>query len=464
MIIRLSISNLLSFDKEQTLNLIPAQSSVHQDHVVRSKKRDDIPTLKTSVLYGANASGKSNLIKVLSFLKKAATRNLKEGSSLPIEKFKLGDSKKNKKSRIELEFKFKKDCFAYGLEFSKDAILEEWLYKINKRSEQKIFERKTKVSSKKHKTEVTFGKVGFANSDDEQFAVFTGRGTPINRTFLRECKERNLDVIKEVNDAFQWFDDKLKILFPRTKTKGIEFELDDTNFSKTMGELLNHFGTGISELVTTEVDIEKDVPPYLTDVIDSFIEDLEPGKKGILSSSDGIQNFALEKSTKNHLKIYKLATKHSCKDGRQETFEMNEESDGTRRIIDFLIPLLDMKENDSVYVIDEIDRSLHPILSRGLLEYYYSSAKKSKSQLILTTHESNLLDLDLFRADEIWFVEKDKFHSSNLYSLVEFKPRKSKNIKKGYLNGRYGAIPFLSNPNDLRWEESENPLIDQKVS
>ncbi|NOX45474.1 MAG: AAA family ATPase, partial [Chlorobi bacterium] len=104
-----------------------------------------------------------------------------------------------------------------------------------------------------------------------------------------------------------------------------------------------------------------------------------------------------------------------------------------------------------VYLIDEIDRSMHPILTKGILDYFLNQLIFSKGQLIVTTHESNLLDLEMFRKDEIWFVEKNQFGSSSFYSLLEFKPRADKDIKKGYLNGRFGAIPFLSNSKDLNW-------------
>ena len=142
--------------------------------------------------------------------------------------------------------------------------------------------------------------------------------------------------------------------------------------------------------------------------------------------------------------------RHQMADSKEEAlFSMDEESDGTRRIMDLLPSLAGMSSSDKVYVIDEIDRSLHPLLSYQLIKLFLSTVS-SQSQLISTTHEVNLLDQKLLRRDEIWFVEKDNTGASHVYSLEEYAPRKDKNIERGYLMGRYGAIPVFG---DITFEE-----------
>lgn len=138
-------------------------------------------------------------------------------------------------------------------------------------------------------------------------------------------------------------------------------------------------------------------------------------------------------------------------DNKEVLFEIKEESDGTQRLFDF-IPMIDnLLKYDCTYVVDEFDRSLHPFLLQKLVRKIMSS--KTMGQLVFTTHEASLLDCKIFRADEIWFVEKDKEkQSTQLYTLSEFKPRYDLDIEKGYLNGRFGAIPFLSKLEDLNWE------------
>jgi hypothetical protein len=123
--------------------------------------------------------------------------------------------------------------------------------------------------------------------------------------------------------------------------------------------------------------------------------------------------------------------------------ELAEESDGTRRLLN-LIPALLNQQTPRVYVIDEIDRSLHPMIVKEFLEFFLKSRGCGSCQIIVTTHESNLLDQDLLRRDEIWFAEKDQTAATRLYSLLDFKVRNDRDIRKGYLQGRFGAVPFLS--------------------
>ena len=449
MIIRVFISNILSFDSEVEFSLIPGKGSVKSEHIIRSVSRDDIPVLKSGIIYGANASGKSNLIKVLSLIQSMATKSLSDSSKeIPVEFFKLRD-KVGGYSKIEVEIKVGNNNYAYGVKFNKKIIAEEWLYQINKRIEKKIFERKTSSNS----TSVEFQNIKFKNQEDEQFAQFIGRGTSEKKTFLRECQDRNLNFISQVNEVYDWFDNKLKVFFPRTRFRGMEFRLEsDRDLSKSMSRFLKYFNTGVSDLLKKEIeDYENGIKELPREAINDIIEDLEEGNRAIVGTTDNRRSYAFEKDKKGKVKVYKLVTSHLNKSGKDVVFEMDEESDGTRRIIDFIPMLVDISKNDSVYLIDEIDRSMHPILSRGILEYFLNQPMKTKSQMIVTTHESNLLDLDLFRKDEIWFVEKNKFGSSNFFSLLEFKPRSDKDIKKGYLNGRFGAIPFLTNPKDLNW-------------
>lgn len=448
MLIRVFSSNILSFDSEIEFSLIPGKGSSKSEHIVRSDSRDDIPVLKTGIIYGANASGKSNLIKVVSLIKSMATKSLANtNKEIPVEFFKLRD-RVGGHSKIEVEIKVGHQNYAYGVKFNKKIISEEWLYQINKRTEKKIFERKTSNNS----TVVEFDNVKFINKDDLQFAQFVARGTSGNKTFLKECIDRNLNFITQINDVFDWFDDKLKVFFPRTRFRGMEFHLESNkDLSKSMSKFLKYFNTGVSDLIKSEINLEKDIKDIPKEVVNELLDDLEEGKRALIGTDDNRTSFAFERDKKGKVRAFKLVTTHLNKSGKDVIFEMDEESDGTRRLIDFIPMLVDIVKNDSVYLIDEIDRSMHPILTKGILKYFLNQLTTAKSQLIVTTHESNLLDLELLRKDEIWFVEKNKSGSSNFYSLLEFKPRADKDIKRGYLNGRFGAIPFLSNPNDLSW-------------
>ena len=446
MLIRIHIQNFLSFNEETTLNLHPGKGAGH-DHVVRGEKRDDIPALKTAVVYGANASGKSNLVKAVSFMKHFVTKGFPSQKGIQYEPFKLSDDFNNP-SKIEFEIKTNDNCYAYGADFTKEEVIEEWLVKLNKRTEQTIYTRENLEKDVK----VEFDKVQFDTKDNEQFAHFTGRGTPRNRLFILEAQRRNLNFIPELNEVYDWFSNKLNVLFPNSRTKGLEFNLgEDKNLSESITRFLTYFKTGISELASQKIDPETDIKEIPKEIVQDITGNLKPGRKMTLSDLDNKSNYTIEKKKSGELEFQKIAAKHESNSGKDVFLGLDEESDGTNRLIDLIPALMDLASSDSVYVIDELDRSMHPILTRKILEYFLSASSGHSSQLIVTTHESNLLDLNLLRRDEIWFVEKNKGNSSVLYSLLEFKPRKETNITKGYLYGRYGAIPFLSNPEDLSW-------------
>jgi AAA15 family ATPase/GTPase len=230
--------------------------------------------------------------------------------------------------------------------------------------------------------------------------------------------------------------------------------VNDAQFRTVMRELLNYFGTGISDLRRVESKAEElGVPDEMRQKIEESL-DGKGEKAGVVMHNKNRLIFA-EKDKSKNLKWYDLKTIHRKDDSNADyIFEMFEESDGTSRLFDFIPMLIDMSANDAVYVIDEIDRSLHPMLTLKLLEMFNSMLKTdAQMQLICTTHESNLLSTAPIRPDEVWFVEKDRKGASHLSSLCEYKPRE--NVQKGYLNGRYGAIPFFGELNNIHWEDEK---------
>ncbi len=446
MLIRAYIKNFLSFNEETILSLYPGKSP-EQRHVSREEKRDDIPVLKTAVIYGANASGKSNLVKAVAFMKQFVTKGFPYAKGIQYTPFKLSNSTNNP-SKIEFEIKTNNTCYAYGADFNKEEVIEEWLVKLNKRTEQTIYTRK----NLENEVQVQFDKVHFDNKENEMFAHFTGRGTPRNRLFLLEAQRRNLNFIRDINEMYDWFSNKLNVVFPNSRAQGLEFNLrEDKNLGDAITQFLNYFQTGINELASQKIDPDSDIEEIPKELVQDIIGKLKPGRRATLAHADNKINYAFEKKKSGEVEVQKITAKHASNSGEDVFFGLDEESDGTNRLIDLIPALIDLSTDDSVYVIDELDRSMHPILTRKILEYFLTSSENQASQLIVTTHESNLLDLNLLRRDEIWFVEKNKANSSILYSLLEFKPRKETNITKGYLQGRYGAIPFLSNPEDLNW-------------
>lgn len=439
MIIRATFENIFSFNAETTISFVAGRSDSHPNHVLRAQKRDDISILKTGIIYGANAAGKSNIIKAIRLLQKIAIGSWPQNS---IEPFKLKQPDAQP-SKLELVFKHNQKFFAYGIEFSIQGIREEWLFEVNNRTEKKIFTRQ------KNETEFTYS-FGIPKTKTKalSFLEFLGKGTPDKKSFLSEYMDRHGDSLDSVGQAYIWFKDILQIIFPDTKFQGLSFRFEeDVKFQNSFKELLNHFDTGVAEIGRSNLSKENVNIPKA--ILDGVLSEAKPGMKSFVSTPEGEWYF-FETSSQGVTKISKQKTIHIDKNNEPHTFDMREESDGTLRLLDFLPMLIKLRNENAVFLIDEIDRSLHPMMSLEILKCYLSClSEKTNTQLITTTHECNLLDLEMIRRDEVWFVEKTTDGASHLTSLAEYKPRED--IRKGYLIGRYGAIPFFTPLKNLNW-------------
>ena len=426
--------------EETAISFVAGKSSLHGEQVSRAEKRDDISVLKAGIIYGANASGKSNIIKAISVLQKIALAGVPKKH---VEAFKL-IKPNNKPSKVEIEFKAGKKFFAYGVEFTIKGIAEEWLYEINSRTDKEIYTRKTTANG----NEFTFGTV---NGDVEtlQLLKFISQSTPVTDSFLAEYIKRNGKGLPLINEAHSWMKESLKIIFPNSRYDGISIRVEkDKDFATATKSLLEYFNTGIVDI--RRIQVNKEDLELPKDLVNELLADTEPNKNFVIASSSHSTIYFFETDSEGITSIYKQSAIHKTSLNDEIPFEMSEESDGSIRLLDFIPMLIDLRLNESVYLVDEIDRSMHPMLSKKLLEYYFSHLSNERdTQLICSTHESNLLDLDLIRADEVWFVEKGREGASHLTSLAEYKPRED--IRKGYLQGRYGAIPFFAPIQSLKW-------------
>mgnify|MGYP000537238219 CR=1 FL=1 len=445
MILSATFENIYSFKEEVSVSLVAGKGSVHTSHVSRAVKRDDISALKFGIIYGANASGKSNVIKAIALLQQIALGYFPIGD---FESFKLGKAIQPV-SKIEIEFKTAGRYFAYGIEFSANGIKEEWLYEINSRSEKKIFERTTSADG----NEFSFGDIS-GDEDTARFVKFLGEGTPIKKSFLSEYIDRNGKGLCPIKVAYGWFASGLRIIFPGTRFRGISFntEQDETFHNATRG-LLQYFNTGIVDIRRFPVNSkeETNLPDAL---LNRIISSSTPGKTALVAAPESNECFFFDFKADGTYSISKQKAVHRNDEGREVVFEMDEESDGSIRLLDFIPMLIDLGQNEADYMIDELDRSMHPLLSQKLIEcYLHGLSKQRDTQLVISTHECNLLNLDLIRSDEVWFVEKDRNGASQLVSLAEYKPRE--NVQKGYLQGRYSAIPFFAPIETLNLQTNE---------
>ena len=218
----------------------------------------------------------------------------------------------------------------------------------------------------------------------------------------------------------------------------------DKDFRRFCGTFLRNVGTGIDDLNIEKTRIDADQVPK------PLLDHLQPPKGSNVAFTIGGPGVTLELDAVDPTKIVRknLAARH-CVSDIDYSISFQEESDGTQRCLDLLPALYHLTQECKVFVVDEIDRSLHPLLSYALLKLFLDACPSQCQQMIVTTHETHLLDLDLLRRDEVWFVEKNRLQQSHLSSLGDWKARKDLRIEKGYLQGRFGGIPFIGDTKKL---------------
>lgn len=447
MLIRFIVSNFLSFDKESEFNMLSGAFKTHKHHVYSYGK---LNVLKAAAIYGANGAGKSNLIKAIGFLKDMVVEG-EITKSVDDKKFKLNASNIEAPINFEIEFQINKKIYSYGVSLHNTIIQEEWLYESGVTTEDKlIFERKT---TKSKKTSIKLAKK-YQKTQKDRLLIELMEENLLKNNELLISKTDSLKK-KEIIDAQNWIENNLIVIYPHSKYSGLAQMISTSEqFQLFANQLLETFDTGIKELGTKVIDLDKFLGEEYKEFRTDIIEDLEDDKDTKILFHTENEAVIIMKEKKKYV-VKKIISYHKNSLGTKVQFNLEEESDGTQRLLDF-IPAFDViLKEDVTIIIDEIDHSLHPGLLKTMIQKIMSD-QTTKGQLIFTTHESNLLDLEIFRQDEIWFTEKDnKKGNTELYSLSEFKPRYDLDIRKGYLKGRFGAIPFMANLVDLNWSDYE---------
>ncbi|WMS87908.1 AAA family ATPase [Pleionea litopenaei] len=440
MLVKFKVSNFLSFKNEAVLSLVPSREKQHiKHHIYSSANKSFTNLLRTGVIYGANASGKSNFIRAIEFAQKFVVRGSSPKRTIGNISFKLDNESTNLPTCFYFELQIKNKSYSYEFKILRDVVVFEELKEIKATVTQLIFRR---VVNDEESSEFTFGKeLKSLKKDEYQFINFLSEGTRNNQLFITESVERNS---KHFQMIYDWFDDYVRVFTPRSISHGVEFRIgNDKDFSTFLKQTLSEFDPSVVEISTKFLDADSsDIPIRILDEINDeisedgavFISNPSTGNRSVVLKSDGV------------LKLLKICTQHLSVDGKNKvTFDLEEESDGTRRIIE-LAPLfyeLMNTTNAVVAFVDELDRSLHPKLTKHLIELFLKKSTGDNSQLIVSTHDSDLLDQSILRRDEIWLIDK-KNGLSELKSLSkEFSPRHDKDIRSEYLKGNYGAVPHF---------------------
>jgi len=446
MLIRFNVKNFMSFKEEVEFSCLPGKATRLGYHKI---EKEGIEVLKLGAIYGANASGKSNLIKSIQVLKtlilEGELNDLLEG-----KKFKLSD--KNLREPIEFSIEFMANSLLFYYEIAVDSNIVNYEYFQCQKENKEVFSFTRKLIDNRIKIIFSGNDVSMQNNLTLIDVIEKNLLQPqqLLLTFLSKLKENDFSMFVET--AINWIDLGLVIIFPFTKTNMLVQKLDENsdlkhftdNLIKTLSSGI--IKTRIEKINIQEIDSSLFSPEYQKD-FDTLSKD--PDKiirRPLENSSDEI----ILKNEGGVVYEKRLLFESQNDEGKDVSFKFNEQSDGTKRLIEYIPAWYSLQKFESTFIIDEIERSIHPLLIRELISKF-SFSEDSKGQLIFSTHETLLLDQDFFRTDEIWLTEKDISGVSRIYSLAEFKEHNTIDIRKGYLNGRYGGVPFLGDLDSFNW-------------
>ena len=418
MFIEFTVTNYRSILSPQKLSMVA--SNYEKDALGQNKfqptQDESFSLLRSVVLYGANASGKSTFIQALQFVKNQVINSQKEsqaGEAIEVLPFKLTKKSILEDSEFELVFIEQGVRYQYGFCCNANRFTEEWLIAYPNGRAQKWFHR---VYDSNNSIDTYKFSSTFLGGRQRQI---TATQTRSNALYLSTAVQFNNAQLMPV---FNWFKNKLRVvssshLLSDSYTKRM---CEDEEEKLRIIQFMNS-----ADLNIADIQLKKEV--FSTQLLPKIL-------------SEEIKNQVSHELSGKELTTLRYIHQLTDEAGTIE-FEENEESDGTRTLFTLAGPWLDVIKNERVLVVDELDSSLHPLLVHYLIKALHMS--KSHAQLIFTTHDSTLLSQKLLRRDQVWFTEKDEKNSTKLFPLSDFSPRENEAIEKGYLVGRYGGIPFL---------------------
>lgn len=420
MLIQFTVGNFRSFKENTTLSMVKAKITALDpkldiNNTINVSK--NLSLLKSLAIYGANASGKSNLIKALGVMKRFILNSSKESQAnepIPTTPFLLDAKTEKKPSFFEVVFLIDKIIYRYGFEITSKEVLSEWLFYSPRGKEANLFIR---------------DKNNIRTSRDFKGSRGVKALTRSNALFLSVAAQFNVEIAVKV---LKWF-----------KEIGLISGLNDASYSgftATMFVEKKSYRDGILKII-------KDSDVGIDDVI---IEKRDRDHPNFFPKNmpQELKEFLL-KQMENGGESISFKTIHTKQDKNGEIssfvlFDMDDESEGTQKLFLMSGPVIDTLAKGTVLIIDEIEARLHTLLTRSIIKLFNSKVTNPKNaQLIFATHDTNLLSNKLFRRDQIWFIEKDRLSASHLYSLAELKVRSDASFESDYLSGKYGGIPLL---------------------
>lgn len=422
MLIEFSVSNFKSYKNKQTFSMLAESGTeLFDSNVLQTNSVEDISLLSSAVIYGPNASGKSNFFEAIDTMIDIITETRQRGDELSVKPYVFDENYINKGTEFEVIFLVDNVRYQYGFEVTRKRVLTEWLLSYPNKRPVNLFTREFL-----NEEEGYDWNIGQALKGQKKLWQESTRS---NALFLSTATMLNSEQLSKV---FDYFDKKVRVIESDGVSKNITDKLFSGNADKTvLRDFLKSADFNIEDVRYERHNIDEDVLP--DDMPESMKEEIINDLK--------------------KMELMETQFGHLDENGGIKYLDFSEESSGTQKYYSFIGPWFYSLRNGLTLFVDELNENLHPLLVRFLVKLFNNPhTNTSGAQLIFSTHETAILSQDVFRRDQVWFSEKSTKGYSKLYSLSEFKVRKGvENIEKNYLSGKYGALPYFKDIMSI-WE------------
>lgn len=402
MLLEFKCSNHRSIKDKITFSMIAGNDKTHEESLIEF---GDVKVLRSAAIYGANGSGKSNFLSALSFMQNLVINSIKlqPGQTVFQDLHKLSGDEDS--SSYSIQFVKKNVRFAYGFSLKHHLVQDEYLYSFPSGQQTKIFERE--------------GMDIMSGDEYEKSFAVSLNVLKKNRLFL-SCAA-NYSQVKVVEDAFTFFSNDVVFYNPESNNwteYSINAIQNNADIKAKFIDMLQSLGTNVKDIKLKIEKVKFNEIPQTIYLPDSLKKMIESSKGNKIEARIVYDNFEVD---------------------------LLQESEGVKKLFQIICPMIDILENGKILICDELDSSLHEAIVFQIIRLFQNYKKGSLAQMVFSTHNTNFMNLESFRKDQIWFTELNKERATDLYSLAEFRGiKKSDNLRTGYISGRYGAIPVLN--------------------
>ena len=432
MLLRYIVSNFKSIGHPVEFSMFPTEESTDERFLKTiTTKAGEWKVLRRGGFFGPNASGKSSFIESIDFARDYIIDGQKSGKGTGVNQFRGDFEDLEGISSFQFMFYLEGEVYEYGFSLDRRQVHEEWLMQLTEKDIAPLF---TRVTDENGKTTIEIeSRFARNKSKDRMLADVLKESiqeSQKNQLFLYKLYDNG---IKKAEKIVQWFKN-LQVIFPETTVQALPIRMKaDEDLRNYIARMLDKMDTGVYEISVASDEIDFHEFAQKLDLPKEIVDDIEEIKNGIVNLAGRYFIFAENKKKKTILVQLKF----------NHQLNIDEESDGTQRLVDLLPMLFTIGKNPTIYFVDEIDRSLHTKLSLFLLDEFACRAEEGENQIIFTAHDVNLINLNNFRQDEIWFIEKTQMGESTLKPFSDFEVKEGQDTLKAYLSGRFGAVPMI---------------------